>query len=82
MAATVVLNNLIRGLIGSSADNVGGSVTLDRDGVLADILEPDELEVAGSETVDTFLLVLADDDVTKSGTLFENEDGVSLTWGC
>ena len=82
MATTVVLNDLVRGLIGSSANDVGGSVALDADGVLADVLKPDEFEVTGSETVDTFLLVLADDDVTKSGTLFENEDGVSLTWGC
>lgn len=82
MAAAVVLNDLVRGLIGTSANDVGGSVALDRDGVLADILEPDELEVAGSETVDTFLLVLADDNVTKSGALLENKDGVSLTWVC
>lgn len=82
MATTVVLNDLVGSLIGTSANDVGGSVTLDRDGVLANVLEPDKLEVAGSETVDTFLLVLADDDVTKSGTLLENENGVSLTWGC
>lgn len=52
----------------------------DGDGVLADILEPHELESAGSKTVDTLLLVLADDDVEERGAGFEEEDGVGVTY--
>ena len=47
-AAAVVLDDLVRGMVGAAADDVDGAVTLERDGILADVLEPDVLEVAGA----------------------------------
>lgn len=45
-AAAVVLDDLVRGVVGAAADDVGGSVALEADGVFADVFEPDEFEVA------------------------------------
>jgi len=47
-AAAVVLDDLVRGVVGAAADDVGGAVALEADGVFADVFEPDEFEVAGS----------------------------------
>ena len=62
MTGTVMLDNLVRGSLGATTNNVGGAASLlDRDGVLADVLEPDVVEVAWTEAVYAFLLILADD---------------------
>ena len=53
--------------------------TYNGDGVLADILEPDELESAVSLAVNTLGLVLTDDDVLEGSTLVEQENSVLLT---
>lgn len=58
--------------------NAHDPATYDRDGVLADILEPDELEGAVALTVDTLRLVLANDDVLQSSALVEDEHGVGV----
>lgn len=80
MTTSVVLDHLVGSLVGTATDDVGSSTTLDRDSILADILEPDKLKVTGAETVDTLLLVGADNDVAKSGTVLENEDSILLTY--
>lgn len=46
------------------------------DGILADILEPHELEIAVALAVYTLGLVLADDDVPQRGAGMEEENGV------
>lgn len=46
---------------------------------LADCGPPDVLECAGTLAVDTLNLVLANDDVLKSGTVSQREDGVRVT---
>lgn len=79
--ATVVLNNLVRGVVSTTANDPGvvaRGIVLHGDGILADILEPDELERAGAIAVDTLSLVLADDDVLEGGALAEEEDGVGV----
>ena len=43
-----MLDDLVRGVVGAAADDVGGAVALDADGVFADVFEPDEFEVAGA----------------------------------
>ncbi len=43
-----MLDDLVRGVVGAAADDVGGAVALEADGVFADVFEPDEFEVAGS----------------------------------
>jgi hypothetical protein len=47
-AAAVVLDDLVRCVVGAAADDVGRAVALEADGVFADVFEPDEFEVAGS----------------------------------
>lgn len=79
VTAAVVLDELVGALEGTTADDVGNTVTLDGDGILADILEPDELEVARSLAVDTLALVGTDDDVAESGAVLEDKDSVLLT---
>lgn len=54
------------------------SITLDGDGILADVLEPDKLQGARAKAIDTLALVSTDDDVAEGGALFENEDGIGL----
>lgn len=78
VAAAVVLDDLVRGVVGTATDDVGCAITLDGDGILADVLKPDKLEGAGAEAVHTLALVGADDDVAQSGTILEHEDGVGL----
>lgn len=47
-AAAVVLDDLVRGVVGAAANDVGGAVALEADGVFADVFEPDVFEVAGA----------------------------------
>lgn len=78
VTAAVVLDDLVVGVEGTTADDLGVAVALDGDGVLADVLEPDVLESARANAVDTLALVSADDDVPQGGTVLENKDGVGL----
>lgn len=75
----VVLDNLVARAVSATADDVGSAITLDGDSVLADVFEPDVLEGARALAVDTLGLVLADNDVLKSGALLEHEDGIRLS---
>jgi hypothetical protein len=47
-AAAVVLNDLVGGVVGAAADDVGGPGAFDADGVFADVFEPDVFEGAGA----------------------------------
>lgn len=78
VATTVVLDDLVVGTESATTNNVGNTVALDRDGVLADVLEPDKLKVARALAVNTLLLVGTNDNVAQSGAILENEDGVLL----
>lgn len=81
--AAVVLNDLIRGVVGTTANDPGllsGLVVLDGDGILADVLEPDVLNGAVAIAVDALGLVLADDGVLQSTTGTDEEHGVLVTW--
>lgn len=55
------------------------SGTYDSDGVFADILEPNELESAGSVTVHTFSLVLSNDDVLQLCASAKQKYGIGIT---
>jgi hypothetical protein len=69
-------------VVGSSTDNprlLASRIVLDRDSVLANVLEPDVLERTVAIAVDTFGLILADDGVFESGSSAEDEDSVGLT---
>ena len=79
VTASVVLDHFVGSLVGTATDDVGSSTTLKRDSILTNVLEPDELKVTSTETVDTLLLVGTDDDVAKSGTVLENKDCILLT---
>lgn len=70
--------HLVLGPVSAAADDVGDTVALERDGVLADLLEPGELDVAGAQAVDALALVGADDDVADGGAVLEDEDSVLL----
>jgi hypothetical protein len=74
-----VLYHFVRSVIRTTTNDprlLSGFVILDRDGILADILEPDVFERAVALAVDTFGLVLSDDDVAECGTFLEEEDSV------
>ena len=79
MSASVVLDDLVCGVESTTADDVGSTITLDGDGILADVLEPDKLQRARAQAVNTLTLVGTDDDVAESGTLLEDKDSVGLT---
>lgn len=78
LTAAVVLDDLVVGVVGTTSNDVGGTITLDGDGVLTDVLEPDELQSARAQAVDTLALVGADDDVAKGSTILEDEDSIGL----
>lgn len=80
VTTSVVLDYLVGSLVGTATDDVGSSTTLERDSILADVLEPDKLKVAGTETVDTLLLVGTNDNVAKSGAVLKNKDSILLTY--
>lgn len=78
MTASVVLDNLIGSLISTTTNDIGSSTTLNRDSILTNILKPDKLKVTSTKTVHALLLVRTNDNVAKSGTVFEDEHGVLL----
>jgi hypothetical protein len=78
VATSVVLDDLVGRLVGTAANDVGGAAALDANGILADVLEPDELEVAGALAVDALLLVGTNDDIAEGGAVLKNEDSVLL----
>lgn len=49
--------HLVSCTVCTAANDVDNTIALGRDGVLAHILKPDELQVAGTEAVDTLALV-------------------------
>ena len=59
-----MLDDLVVGVLSTTSNDVGGSRGLPQgDGILADILEPDVVDVARTLAVDTLSLVGTDDDV-------------------
>lgn len=79
--ATVVLEDLVLGTVGTAALDVGGVtgvLVLDGEGVLANRAPPDVLESAGTLAVDTLDLVGADDDVLQGTALLDLEDSVGV----
>jgi hypothetical protein len=61
-----VLDDLVVGALGTTADNVGGARgLLEGNSILAHILEPDIVDVARPLAVDTLGLVGTDDDVPE-----------------
>lgn len=79
MTTSVVLDDLVGSLVGTASNDVGSSTTLDSDGILADVLEPDELEVTSAKAVNTLLLVGTNNDVTKGSAILKDENSVLLT---
>ncbi|KAI6749367.1 hypothetical protein HG530_015206 [Fusarium avenaceum] len=79
VTASVVLDELVGSLVGTASNDVGSSTTLDSDGILADVLKPDELEVTGTKAVNALLLVGTNDDIAKGSTILEDEDSILLT---
>jgi hypothetical protein len=61
-------------------ESIASNVTYHSDGVFADILKPHKAESTRSETVYTFLLILADDDVLQSSARLQQEDSIGVTY--
>jgi len=79
-SAAVVLDNFVFSVLGASTDDVGlARGLLDGDGILTDIFEPDVVDIARAEAVDTFGLVGADHDVLDGSTALDEEDGIGVT---
>jgi hypothetical protein len=73
------LTHLVRSTLGSSSDDGSITVSLQAQGVLADLGPPDVLDGTGSLAVDTLDLVGTDDGVLQAGSALEDEDGVRVT---
>lgn len=79
--ATVLLEDLVLSLEGTTAGDLGGlaiGLLLDGEGVLADSAPPDVGERAGSEAMHTLDLVGTDDHVGQGSAVLDLEDGVAV----
>jgi hypothetical protein len=74
----VVLNDLVRSRLRTSALDKRIAIALERERVLADIDPPDVLNGAGALAMHTLDLILADDGVLESGTVLQLENGVRV----
>lgn len=74
-----MLDDLISGFVGTTANNIGCAAALDGDGILADVLEPNEFESARSKAVHAFTLIGANNDVSKLRPIFKDKNSVLLT---
>lgn len=80
--AAIVLDDFVAGVVGTTADDprfLAGLVVLDGDGILAYVLEPNKLEVAGAVTVHALSLVLANDNVSQGCAGSEQENGIRVS---
>ena len=75
---TVVLDDLVLGVASTTTDDLSVTVTLEGKSVLTDGVPPDVLNGAGTETVNTLVLVLANDGVLESSAVSEEEDSVGV----
>lgn len=75
---TVVLDNLVIGASGTAALDESVTVTLEGEGILADLLPPDVLDGARTLAVNTLNLVGADDDVLEGGSVLKDEDSIRV----
>jgi len=65
-STTIVLNNLIRGVVSTTSNNPGlltSDIILDGYGIFTDVFKPNKLESTWTIAVDSFGLVGSDDDV-------------------
>lgn len=76
---TVVLDDLVLGAGSTATADKSVAVTLDGEGILADLLPPDVLDGARALAVNTLDLVGADDDVLEGSTVLKDEDGILVT---
>jgi hypothetical protein len=78
-STSVVLQDLVRGGLGSSTVDVGGTRgLLEGCGILANVSPPDVVEGTRAEAVNSLAVVGANDDVREDSTGLENEDGISI----
>ena len=70
-----MLDNLVLGLLCTTADDGGITSSEDRNGILANIAEPHVGQRAGAEAVDTLEGLGTDDNVGKASTVVQDEDG-------
>jgi len=75
-SSSVVLDNLVLGVLRASTLDQRITSAEHGNSVLADIAEPDILDRAGSEAVNTLEGVHTDNNVGESGTVLKDEDGV------
>jgi len=71
-----VLDNLVLGTAGTTADDLAIAVTLEGQRILAHSIPPHILNSAGTKTVHTFILIFANDGVLEGGAVGKDEDGV------
>jgi hypothetical protein len=75
----VVLDNLVGGTTSTTTNDLTVTVTLEGQSILANSIPPDILNGASTETVNTLVLVLANDGVLEGSTVSEKEDSVGVT---
>jgi hypothetical protein len=78
LATSIVLDNLVVGVVGTAANDVGSTVAFEGDGILANVFEPHVLNGAGSKAVNTLALIGANDGVHQRSALLEHKDSICL----
>lgn len=68
-----MLDNLVLGTLGTTANNESVATSQDRDSILADFPEPDVGQGAGSETVHALKSIAANNDVRNGSAILEDE---------
>ena len=71
-----MLDDLVLDFLGTTTDDHSITSTENRDGILADVTEPDVGQCAGTKAVDTLKRISANDDVGDGCTVLEEENSV------
>ena len=78
-ANAVVLNDFVRGTLGTAARDGTSAVAFEGESVLADCLPPDVSDSAGTGAVHAFDLIGTDDDIREGASICDDEDSVGIT---
>lgn len=73
-----MLDNLILSTTGTTTDNLAIAITLESQSILANSIPPNVLNSAGTETVHTLVLVLANDGVLEGSAVSKDEHGICV----
>lgn len=73
-----MLDNLILSTASTTTNNLAIAITLESQRVFTHSIPPHILNSAGTKTMNTFILIFANDGVLEGGAVGKDEDGVSI----